>query len=677
VSVNGLHEEARALAGNLGSLWNGGRDILDRLVEAVGDRRLSPWGALERLGPQGIEDVFATNEDRDQLTRAFQSLTRYLTGETWFDRTVAADSPVRALEDHPVAYFCMEFGLASWLPIYSGGLGILAGDVLKEASDLGLPMVGIGLFYRQGFFYQQLDTSNYQGEIIPVLDPTELPLEAAVAADGSEMVISVPIEGREVYARVWKLQVGRVSLYLLDTDTPGNQQLEDRAITASLYGGTQDTRIQQEMVLGIGGLRVLDALGISPSVISMNEGHAAFLGLELLCHELRSVDLETALQRTRSRVVYTNHTIVPAGNDIFDRGLVRRYLGPYADATGIGIERVIDLATRGQDDGFSMAVLAFNISGKANGVSELHAQVVTREWLGYPVEAVTNGVHVPTWLGPHIRALLDEYVPDWQGDDPGWSAIHDIPDERLQEARSHQRRLLVDFANAAQSGVTLDPDALTIVWARRFAEYKRAWLIAADLGRLARILNQPGRPVQLIISGKSHPRDEGGKLMLQGLLNHLHEDSSVAARVAFIEDYDERVARHLAMGADLWLNTPRKPLEASGTSGMKSSDNGGLQLTVSDGWAAEVDWWGVGWGVAGTDDASDAAQVYDYLENSVIPLFFDRDDHGIAHQWAAMMKKTMVITLNRYSARRMMLEYVAKLYLPLIEREQASAAPIS
>lgn len=667
MSESGVLDQARILAGNLAAEWNGARDVLRGLVAAAGDSALSPWAALNRLGPAGVESLFAGSR-REALEAAVRELTRYLASPTWFDRASERDADLAVLRTRPIAYFCMEYGFASWLPIYSGGLGVLAGDMLKEASDMGLPLVAVGLFYRHGFFYQQLDSSHYQTETIPHLNPAELPLEPVEHANGAPLLVSVPFDGRSIYAAAWKLRVGRVALYLLDTDVPENEREEDRSITASLYGGGHETRIRQEIILGIGGTRLLAALGIDPAVYSLNEGHAAFLGLELLASNLHEAAWQTALRQTRQRVVYTNHTVVPAGNDVFSCALVRSSLGSYAEQSGIGIDNLLSLASAG--DTFSMAVLAFQLSGKANAVSELHARVIPREWPGFEVEAVTNGVHVPTWIGSPLAAVLDECVPDWRGDSPDWSRIHDIPDERLMSARREQRGAMIDFVNRVQP-VQLDESALTIVWARRFAEYKRAWLIASDLGRLARILGSPSQPVQVVISGKSHPHDEGGKRMLQELLRRLEEDGAVAARVAFVPDYNVQVARALTQGADVWLNTPRKPLEASGTSGMKSSDNGGLQLTVTDGWAAEVDWYRVGWGIAGIDDQTDARQLYDYLEGSIVPSFYARDAEGISHEWAAMMKNTMVITLSRYSTRRMVLDYVYKLYLPLLGQQQA------
>ncbi|MDQ2741062.1 MAG: alpha-glucan family phosphorylase [Chloroflexota bacterium] len=573
-----------------------------------------------------------------------------------------------------MAYFCAEYGLAAWLPIYSGGLGVLAGDALKEASDMELPLVGVGLFYRHGFFRQWLDEAGYQHEAYATLDPAHLPLSPMLNGDGRPLLVPVPIADRTVYVRIWALQVGRTPLYLLDTDVANNEWEEDRAITANLYGGDQETRIKQEIVLGIGGVRALRAMGITPSIYSMNEGHAAFLALELLAERLKGDTLSNVLTEIRSRIVYTNHTVVPAGNDVFTRDLVEMYLGPYSEMAGIGLSRLLELGGSGE---FSMALLAFQVSGRANAVSELHGAIIPQHWPGYEINVVTNGVHVPSWLGPVMREVLDRHLPGWRSDEPHWDRIRQIPIAELWEARNAQRREMVTFVNQRQSAARLDGEVLTLVWARRFAEYKRAGLLAGDLERLARLLSNPRRPMQLIISGKAHPRDEGGKRALQELLYRLRSDARTASRVAFVENYDLEVARYLTMGADVWLNTPRKPLEASGTSGMKSSDNGGLQLTVRDGWAAEVDWWNVGWGIEGRDDTTDAEQLHTFLEGDIVNSFYDRDDRGIPRRWTDLMKNTMLVTLSRYSARRMMLDYLNKLYLPLLDEQTVTGGVAS
>jgi glycogen phosphorylase len=671
VNTDELRSQLTEIAGNLASQWNGGRELLNALVAAGGDPWASPQAALGALDAARLQELFGSR--RSEVESAVRALRDYLSQETWFDRAVSRDSRLAALRDGPIAYFCSEFAVTKWLPIYSGGLGVLAGDALKEASDMGLPFMGIGLFYRHGYFHQKLNAEQRQTEYYDTLDPVRLGLQRARGADGKDLLISVPMADREVQACVWTVPVGRVTLYLLDTNVPENADEADREITGTLYGGDQETRIRQEMVLGIGGVRTAHALGFQPSIASMNEGHAAFLGVELLADQLPSSDLTTALSHVRSHIVYTNHTVVPAGNDIFGHDLVRRYLGPYVDARGIGIDYLLSLASPGQDSGFQMAVLAFQMSGRANAVSEIHAQVIPREWPGFHVEAVTNGVHVPTWTGPIVQSLLDEYVPDWRGDSPDWTRVHDIPSERLHAAREEQRHMMIDHLNGL--GVTdLDPEALTFVWARRFAEYKRAGLVGTDPSRLARILGDESRPVQLIFSGKSHPRDEGGKNVMQSLLQLLEGETALARRVSFVEDYNLEVASYLTMGADVWLNTPRKPLEASGTSGMKSSDNGGIQVTVTDGWAAEVDWYDVGWGITGLGDEEDARELYHFLETGVIPTFFNRNEEGVSEQWLHMVKNTMMLTLAKYSSRRMLLDYIHKLYLPLLSEQGAVAA---
>lgn len=670
-TVSTVREELKALAGNLASEWNGGRSVLERLGEVAPEFGGNPWKGLQSLDDTSLERVFSSGPARAELDAAFQRLTRYLTSDTWFERSLTQDQRLKALRSGPVAYFCAEFGLASWLPMYSGGLGVLAGDVLKESSDMGLPFVGVGLFYRHGFFNQRLNQDEYQTEVYPTLDPSEFPVAPAADATGRDLLIPIPLGDRLVYARVWQLRVGRTMLYLLDTDVADNERPEDRSITANLYGGDQEMRIRQEIVLGIGGVRTVHALGIEPSLYSMNEGHAAFLGVELVADRLSKRDVDSALADVRMRTVYTNHTVVPAGNDVFSRDLVRAYLGAYADDRGLGADYLLNLGSRGAADTFSMAELAFHMSGKANAVSILHAQIVPREWPGYAVEAVTNGVHVPTWAGPQVEDLLDRFVPDWRDDNPDWTRLDAIPAAELWTARQRQRTVLIDLVNSLQSEARLDPDALTLVWARRFAEYKRAWLLASNLERLTRLIGDRDRPLQIVISGKAHPRDDTGKRVLQELLHCVHAQTGIAPRVAFVEDYNMRLARYLVGGADVWVNTPRKPLEASGTSGMKSSDNGGLQLTVCDGWAAEVNWYDVGWGIEGRDDRQDADDLYHYLETGIVPTFYDRNSNGVPERWVDMMKRTLAISLSRYSARRMMLDYVHKLYLPLLEAQSA------
>lgn len=669
MTENTITNDVTYLVENLASSWNGGSEVLDRLVQAAGGGHASPYAAIRELGNEGIERLFREGAAREELAAAAQALREYLATETWFGRAARHDERLATFREHPIAYFCAEFALADWLPIYSGGLGVLAGDVLKEASDLGLPFVGIGLFYRRGFFYQQLDQNEYQTEVQPTLRPEDLPLIRTQDAAGRDVTVEVPMGDRTVSVAVWQLQVGRTTLYLLDTDTPENESAYDRSITSTLYGGNQETRIRQEIVLGIGGVRVLRALNIDPSIYGMNEGHAAFLGLELLGEHLEGHNPDAAVELVRQRVVYTNHTVVPAGNDIFPADLVRAYLGRYATDRDIGEERLLQLAATDTPGHFSMPILAFHLAGKANAVSQIHAHAIAREWPGFQVEVVTNGVHVPTWLGKEVRALLDRYVPGWREDSPSWAQVLAIPASELWNARVEQRRRMLEFVASRVPDTKLNPDALTIAWARRFAEYKRADLLVSDLARLQRIMSDADRPVQVVISGKAHPMDEGGKHIMQRLIHSLQDNPALAPHIAFVQDYSLGIAQELTAGADVWLNTPRKPLEASGTSGMKSSDNGGLQLTVRDGWAAEVDWWDVGWGIDGNDDAADAEQMYHFLEDSIQPCFYTRDDSGVPAKWVSMVKNSMHVSLSRYSARRMVLEYLYKLYLPLLEQQ--------
>jgi glycogen phosphorylase len=665
-------DKVSRLVENLGAGWNGGQAVLHRLMKSATDAP-TPFAAFRRLERDGRLDEIFTGRAASDLEEAVRGLEEYLSARTWMDSAARTDARLRSMRSRPIAYFCAEFGLEAWLPIYSGGLGVLAGDVVKEAGDLGIPLVALGLFYRRGFFNQELDGTGYQHEVYPTLSPDSLPLSPAKDRLGAELVVEVPVAERMVRARVWELHVGRVSLYLLDTDTPENQSSEDRDITARLYGGDADTRIRQELVLGIGGVRALRALGIEPSVYSMNEGHAAFLGLELLLDDRESTGaighFADALDETRERIVYTNHTVVPAGNDIFSPDLVLHYLAPYTESRGLPASELLSL---GGEDSFSMAILAFHLSAKANAVSHIHAEAIRSEpaWSRFPVVPVTNGVHIPTWLGPEMADLLDRHIPGWRDEETDWEGIDGIPPEELWDVRTQQRRAMTEAVNQ-RVGAGLSHSTLTVVWARRFAQYKRAGLLAKDIERLAAIMSDDQRPVQLIISGKAHPRDEGGKRMLQELLHQLRSHPDIGPRFAFVPNYNIEIAHALVQGTDVWLNTPRKPLEASGTSGMKSSDNGGLQLTVKDGWAAEVEWYGVGWGLEGYDDDADAGMLYEYLEKSIGPIFYDRDPSGVPLQWVSMMKRTMKISLSRFSARRMVLEYLEKLYLPLLEAQEA------
>ena len=605
-------------------------------------------------------------------------------------------------EQQVIAYFSLEFALTESFPNYSGGLGVLAGDHLKSASDLGLPLVGIGLFYHEGYFRQQLSPDGWQLEEYTPLDIATMPVDPVLDGIGRQLTVELPFEGRRVAAAIWRVAVGKVSLYLLDTNIESNQPM-DRAITARLYGGDNETRIQQEIVLGIGGVRALHALGLHASVCHMNEGHSALLGVERIrmMMEEHNVSFAEARHPVTAATTFTTHTAVAAGIDLFDSELVRRYLGHYYrtfgvdDTTFLGLGRTNPLD---EHEPFSMALLGLRLSGHRNGVSRLHRGVSRRLWESawpnipleqLPIDSVTNGVHYPTWVAGEIGDLYDRYIgPGWR-DDPAasdWSRVEAIPDEELWRTHERQRERLViraraqnieallrrgESTNGSVNGQTLDSRALTIGFARRFAGYKRATLLFRDPKRLAAIVNDPERPVQFIFAGKAHPRDEGAKALIREVL-HFSRQPEFRDRLVLLERYDVDLACSLVQGADVWLNTPLRPLEASGTSGMKSVANGGLHMSVLDGW-----WWeayrpGLGWAV-GRDrvdddpevqDAFDANSIYDLLENELVPAFYDRDSEGIPQAWVRRMKDSIAAFGPVFNTSRMVAEYATTAYGP-------------
>jgi starch phosphorylase len=558
-----------------------------------------------------------------------------------------------------VAYFCTEFGVAARLPIYSGGLGVLAGDHLKSSSDLGVPLVGVGLLYRGGYFQQAVDEQGRQREAYPVVDPTDLPLEPTPAE------VVVELAGEDVRARVWKADIGRVALYLLDTDVDGNSTA-GRAVTSTLYGGDREQRLRQELVLGVGGVRALDALGLRPTVFHMNEGHAALLALERLRRLVRAgASFEEALEAVRASTVFTTHTPVAAGHDVFDDALAVRYLGRFAVELGLGWNELAALAKEADDDqGFGMTPFALRTAAFVNGVSFVHGGVSRHMWRSLwperseddvPITHVTNGVHAGTWLAPELADAL-----------PGrdWEAARALEPAALWELHRGRKVALLERV-AASTGVSLDPDALTIGFARRFATYKRADLLFSDEERIGRLLSDPTRPVQVVLAGKAHPADEAGKDVLQRVYAFAHEHGG--GEVVFVEGYDLDLAVLLVRGCDVWLNTPTRPLEASGTSGMKAGMNGTLNVSVLDGWWYEGYSPGLGWAIGGPDpgDAeSDAGLLYATLEQEVVPCFYDRGEDGIPHAWVEMMKASIAEIGARFNSDRMVSEYVEKLYVP-------------
>jgi starch phosphorylase len=612
------------------------------------------------------------------------------------DRPSAEGSP-----DRPVAFFCAEYGVHRSLPTYSGGLGVLAGDILKEASDRAFPLVGVGIMYRQGNFHQNIDRAGWQHEYWIESDPDRLPAALVTGEDGRPLTVSAPLRGRDVVVQIWRVDVGRTHLYLLDAQRPENSRV-DRWITARLYVGDRKLRLSQYALLGVAGVRALRALGIDPSVIHLNEGHASLAPLELAREELvRGVPFEQALAAARERTVFTTHTPVAAGNEAYSREEIRDVLGDFPEVFGDGEERLLALGRVHPDDRdepFGLTPIGLRVSRSANAVSRVHAEVSRAMWQGLfqgrpaeevPIGHVTNGVHLPTWMAPEMQILLDRYLEDgWRrrtSDPSTWEALGEVPDEELWAVRSELRAGLVDYVRDRSVGDRLargepieyaeaaaqffDPWALTIGFARRVASYKRLSLLTVDPERALKLLDSPDT-VQLVLAGKAHPQDEEAKAVLRSVFG-VKWARSVAERVAYLEDYDMGMAAQLVSGCDVWVNLPRPPLEASGTSGMKSAMNGGLNLSVLDGWWAEAFDGNNGWGIdsdptldPAEQDAEDSATLFDLLEKEVIPLFYDRDEDGIPRGWIQRVRASLVTAGSRFSATRMMDEYIGSVYRP-------------
>jgi starch phosphorylase len=634
-----------------------------------------------------------------RMNHAASQLDRYLEADTWFDRTYP-DAP----ETTKIAYFCFEFGISEGLPIYSGGLGILAGDHLKAASDLGIPLVGVGLLYNRGYFRQRLNHDGWQQEVYPQYDFYQMPLTLMRDEEEKPIRINIEMPDSVVTCQVWRADVGRVHLYLLDSNVLENQPW-DQGITDSLYSGDEDMRIRQEMILGIGGMKALRALGINPTVCHMNEGHAAFLSIERIRRfmEDNNCDFRTARQVITSSSVFTTHTVVPAAFDRFAPAMLQKYLGKTVAATKISFEdfnRLGRMDPGNESEPFNMAVFAISNANSVNGVAKLHA-VETRglfssRWPNYPedevpVDAITNGIHTLTWVSHGITRLFDRYLnSDWRRnpqDPAAWEGVWTIPDEELWQAMENQRGSLVRYVrrklnnnqadesgNRPEFGLAnnvLDPRILTIGFARRFATYKRGSLMLTDKERLKALLFHPERPVQIVISGKSHPRDDAGKKIIQDLVTFIKREGATG-RMVFLEDYDMQVARALVQGVDLWLNNPRRPYEASGTSGMKVVPNGGLNCSVLDGWWDEGYEPGVGWSIGdrnryedlGHQDWLDSRAFYQLLENDITPTFYHRVENGVPRDWIRMVKQSISRLAPQFSTSRMVQEYSEKFYMP-------------
>jgi glycogen phosphorylase len=688
------------LAYNLWWTWNPEAQMLFSYIDKLLWERLShnPVAFLRQVERSRLNAVTGDRNYLDFYDRVLRNFDTYMKADnTWYQRTYPQ------LSEKQIAYFSFEFGLHESLPVYAGGLGILSGDHLKEASDLGMPLVAVGFVYILGYFAQRITEDGWQETRTQVLKLDEMPVIPLYDANANPLVIDVELPGRTIAARLWKVQVGRISLFLMDTNVSSNNPT-DQQLTSRLYSSDLEVRISQEILLGIGGVRVLRKLEYSPDVWHMNEGHSAFLVLERIRELVKEgAAFDEAAAKVRKTNVFTTHTPVPAGNDAFPYWLLDKYFANFWPQLKLNRDEFIALGKCQTEWGeqFSMPVLALKLSEERNGVSELHGQVSRKMWQflwpgltaeEVPISHVTNGVHTGSWIARRMRLLFDRYFgPDWMQhiDDPEmWAQIEEIPDAELWAIRRHLKRKLVTFANerarrawltntihsvqVIAGGVLMEPYSLTIGFARRFATYKRANLIMRDVDRLMRIINNPTMPVQIVFAGKAHPSDEPGKLLIQQVYRMV-KDSHAGGRLVFLEDYDMNVARYLVQGVDVWMNTPRRPLEASGTSGEKAAINGVLNFSCLDGWWREGFNGRNGWAIGDEidrenpeeQDELDAASLYDTLEKEIIPMYYaNRSADNLPNEWVAMIKESLRTLAPQFSTRRMLKEYMSQLYLP-------------
>jgi glycogen phosphorylase len=691
-------EPLREMSFNLWWTWEpAARRLFRHLDPELWNRTNHNPVRMLQLSRQGrLEELAQDKTFVRELKQVFETFEKYLGRKDTYGKTGAGSAIQK-----PVAYFSAEFGFHESIPNYSGGLGILAGDHCKSASDLDLNFVAIGLLYRHGYFKQEIDKDGVQQAINLNQNFHHLPIREVRQGD-SKLLVPVRILDRDVFAKVWQLQVGRVSLYLLDTDTPENRA-EDRLITAELYGGDLEMRMRQEIMLGIGGVKVLSALGIDAQVFHMNEGHSAFLALERIRLNVveKKLDFYSALQLVAAANVFTTHTPVPAGNDSFSRDMMRKYFGGFAKELGIPFEELFRFGQTSVDpvDAFSMTILALRLSRHTNAVSKLHGEVSRvlwkDVWAGVPVEevpitSITNGIHTKTWMAPEFSALYRRYLGDWEEkltEPDFWRRVMDIPDTQLWETHQRLKLRLIEFVRervrrrrerlgespeAIRSvNQILDPEILTIGFARRFATYKRGTLLFSDKERLHRLLTDTSRPVQFIFAGKAHPRDEGGKALIQELYKFSRE-AGFENRLVFVEDYDSYIARRLLQAVDLWLNHPLRPLEASGTSGMKAAPNAGINLSVLDGWWREGFNGNNGWAIGPEIDNGtvefqnqvDASSLYQLLENQIIPLYYAKPDGKLPLAWLQLMRESIRSVTPVFNTHRMAKEYTERLYIP-------------
>lgn len=659
-----------------------------------------------RLVSQDKLEEAAENEEflkaYDEITTNFENYMNAKT--TWFSKKYPEN------KNDLIAYFSAEYGLDETVAIYSGGLGILSGDHLKSASDMGIPLVGVGLLYKHGYFHQVIDGNGQQENVYKDVDLSLLPVKAVKDSEGNDLLIDLKFPDKKIYLKVWEIDVGRVKLYLMDSDIDENPE-EYRDTTTTLYGGDQDMRIKQEIVLGMGGVSLLYNLGLTPTMYHMNEGHSAFLILELMKNMMRDkeVSFDIARDMVSAKTAFTTHTPVPAGNDIFPTSLVEKYFAGFWNRLGISKDEFLKLGMKPDDDtksGFNMGILALKIAGKKNGVSKLHG-AVSRELFGdvwpnvpaneSPIGYVTNGVHTCSWLAPTIKDLYNEYLrPYWQDhiqEDETWEDINKIPDEKLWKVHQSRKEKMINMVKKSTINrlrrynytydeidsmvEKLDPNVLTIGFARRFATYKRGTLIFRDLERITKIFNEKDMPVQIVFAGKAHPLDVEG----QGLIRYIHELSmkpQFKGKVFILENYNIGMSRYLVSGVDVWLNNPRRPMEASGTSGQKAAANGVINFSVLDGWWAEAYNQKNGWRIGTNDeyqnyeeqDDSDAKSLYDTLESKIIPMYYDKNEKGYSDEWLKMMKNCIISNAGKYSTARMLEDYTSQIYLPLCNNER-------
>ncbi len=695
------------LAMNLAWSWSrDARTLFCRIDEPLWHRvRHNPHALLRQADPLALRSCANDPEYLALYDAVMDRFRRKLeNGDSWF-REEYADAP-----PGPVAYFCAEFGLHNSVPIYSGGLGVLAGDHCKAASDLGVPLIGVGLFYRLGYFDQHLRLDGWQESSHVQFDIATTPLEPLPGADGKPWLATVEAEGRKIHVGAWRIMVGRVPVYLLDTDYEDNHP-DDRALVSQLYGGGPRRRLRQEWVLGVGGVRVLEALGITPGAWHANEGHAAFMMIERVRQQLLGgMALDDAIAAVRRTSVFTTHTPVPAGHDFFSFDEVSGCAGSGWDGLSVPRDAILRLGERPAEPGvFHMTVAAIRLSARVNGVSRQHGRVSRELWRDLwpdhsvdtvPITHITNGVHLPTWMAAPIMGLLDEILgPGWHraANHPRmWSQVLQVDPGRLWQAHSDLKQILFrliredarwrfkdrwrEAAHVVGAGTLLAPEALTIGFARRFATYKRADLLFRDVERLRRLVTSSDRPMQIVFAGKAHPADEPGKEVLQRVYQFTR-DPAFEGRVAFLEDYDMHLAHLLVQGVDLWVNLPRAPLEASGTSGMKAGLNGVPQLGTLDGWWHEGYDARAGWAIpaaSGDDesaDAEDAEHLYQLLEEQVVPLYYTRDASGIPAAWVERMRFAMCLTGSRFTARRMVQDYTTSCYVPAMKGDSAGNDP--